>query len=491
MPYSDALPRSRRRGLPTASASPLRPSLRPRHSRSRPAAPGRPRFSARPSIVVSLDGSHRAATRNRRCRPELVARRQDDRLRVELRRIRLVTPGGVDVTPGGSPACPHIGVARAPDLVARRHADRDRHRERRRMSFVPMGRGGLRRATSAAGRGCSAAGRPAWAPGGGTCRGSSLTSRRRPSEGRSRARARCFRRSPPPASLCAAMPRPTPRRRRGTARSPGRRSPALETKAGLRSMPRTRTARSSRRLTHPRAFWLDDLPDWSPDGSHILFYRIFQSNKNPPTVPDQVMRVDADGSGLRQIGTCTGACLGNDDPQYSPDGREIVYTRAMRVSPGGAIALGVWLMSASGGQPRQITQRIEAGHVRGSRAGLVARRQAHRLHPAQRLGGAGERAGVVRHPVEGREAASRHAVEPRRGWCELVARRISDPLPVVPGLLVQRDLAGLHGGVGRLAPDAAHERREEHRAELVARRREDRLRARAADGLGRTCPISG
>lgn len=112
-----------------------------------------------------------------------------------------------------------------------------------------------------------------------------------------------------------------------------------------------------RRLTHPVARMLDDLPDWSPDGSHVLFMRIFQSDKDPPTVPDQVMRVDADGSGLRQIGTCSGACIGNDDPQYSPNGRQIVYTQAIRVPPAGAIELGVWLMDADGGRPRQLTRR--------------------------------------------------------------------------------------------------------------------------------------
>ena len=149
-----------------------------------------------------------------------------------------------------------------------------------------------------------------------------------------------------------AMPVP-----RGAARSPGRDSRAQATKSTSAIYAANPDGSQLRRLTHPVARMLDDLPDWSPDGSHVLFMRIFQSDIDPPTVPDQVMRVDADGSGLRQIGTCSGACIGNDDPQYSPNGRQIVYTRAIRVPPAGAIELGVWLMDADGGRPRQLTRR--------------------------------------------------------------------------------------------------------------------------------------
>ena len=111
------------------------------------------------------------------------------------------------------------------------------------------------------------------------------------------------------------------------------------------------------RLTHPAAGVHDDLPDWSPDGSNLIFERIFQpAGSGLPTVADEIMRVDADGGGLRQIGACTGACVVNDDPQYSPDGRRIVYTRLMRVRPRGSLALGVWVMNSNGSHPHQITQ---------------------------------------------------------------------------------------------------------------------------------------
>jgi Tol biopolymer transport system component len=113
-----------------------------------------------------------------------------------------------------------------------------------------------------------------------------------------------------------------------------------------------------RRLTHPAPGVTDDLPDWSPDGSHLIFERIYQSNTNAPTVGDELMRVDADGTNLRRVGTCTDDCIGNDDPQYSPEGRQIVFIRVLRVKGGSSFAAGVWLMNSDGSQLRQISRTV-------------------------------------------------------------------------------------------------------------------------------------
>ena len=77
------------------------------------------------------------------------------------------------------------------------------------------------------------------------------------------------------------------------------------------------------------------------------------SSRTPelPTVADEIMRVNADGSGLRQIGTCTGDCVANDDPQYSPDGHQIVFMRAVHVKAPRRWPLGIWLMDSDGATP--------------------------------------------------------------------------------------------------------------------------------------------
>jgi Tol biopolymer transport system component len=111
-----------------------------------------------------------------------------------------------------------------------------------------------------------------------------------------------------------------------------------------------------RLLTHPAVGIVDDLPDWSPDGSHVVFERIFNPTSNQPTIGDEVMRVNADGSGLRQIGTCTGDCVANDDPQYSPDGHRIVFVRVVHVKGTKSLAAGVWLMDSNGGNRHEISR---------------------------------------------------------------------------------------------------------------------------------------
>jgi Tol biopolymer transport system component len=62
---------------------------------------------------------------------------------------------------------------------------------------------------------------------------------------------------------------------------------------------------------------------WSPDGRRLLYSVGYRHG------PDAIFTSLANGSGATRISTpCTGACLGDDNPVYSPDGLKIAFERA-------------------------------------------------------------------------------------------------------------------------------------------------------------------
>jgi dipeptidyl aminopeptidase/acylaminoacyl peptidase len=80
------------------------------------------------------------------------------------------------------------------------------------------------------------------------------------------------------------------------------------------------------RITHAPKGSVDDQPDWSPDGSLIAFTRCV-NNKNC-----SVYLMRADGSGLKRLSpACTGAppkCEDDANVTFLPDGKHVVFTRA-------------------------------------------------------------------------------------------------------------------------------------------------------------------
>jgi Tol biopolymer transport system component len=85
-------------------------------------------------------------------------------------------------------------------------------------------------------------------------------------------------------------------------------------------------------VTHPPAKTIDDQPDVSPDGRQIVFTRC------PPTDVCRVMIVNADGSGLRSVTKPCGKALPADripagcedgaNAYFTPDGAHVTYTRS-------------------------------------------------------------------------------------------------------------------------------------------------------------------
>jgi Tol biopolymer transport system component len=84
--------------------------------------------------------------------------------------------------------------------------------------------------------------------------------------------------------------------------------------------------RSERRVTSPPRGFVDQHPDWSPDGARIVFERCLGTRRSPC----RVATVRADGGDLRLLTrSCrrptTRACAEIRGPAFSPDGRRIVF----------------------------------------------------------------------------------------------------------------------------------------------------------------------
>jgi TolB protein len=74
------------------------------------------------------------------------------------------------------------------------------------------------------------------------------------------------------------------------------------------------------RLTRPGRGTLDLQPDWSPDGSRILFVRYLEDTG----FPGDIAIVEADGDGFMQV--TTNWFRDEFDPAWAPDGSLIVFS---------------------------------------------------------------------------------------------------------------------------------------------------------------------
>src|SRR3954469_15338090 len=108
------------------------------------------------------------------------------------------------------------------------------------------------------------------------------------------------------------------------------------------------------RITHPHGLTATTEPDWSPSG-HWIVYTVYPENDEDRS---RMAIIRRDGTHHRSLaGVCTGSCLFDGFPAWSPSGDRIAFQRGLGPQMGQNKLIAIYVMRRNGTQLHRVTQK--------------------------------------------------------------------------------------------------------------------------------------